>query len=219
MAEGNVGGGTGMVCNQFKGGTGTSSRRVTVLGSTYTVGVLVQCNYGGRGRLTVAGAPVGQEIPDLLPCYARLADGTWAGEPRVRVRAPAKPIGAIRARSSWSSPPTRRCFPTSSSGWPNAPRSASAEMGGIGGDSSGDIFIAFSTANPGAAHPIRWPRSHAIPNDRINPVFEGTVDATAEAIVNAMLAARTMTGADGWTVYALPHDRLVSILRKYGRIK
>jgi L-aminopeptidase/D-esterase-like protein len=90
-------------------------------------------------------------------------------------------------------------------------------MGGIGGDSSGDIFVAFSTANAGAEDPDKVATVKAIPNERINPVFEATIDATAEAILNAMLAAETMTGANGRTVYALPHDRLLQTLRKYGR--
>lgn len=91
-------------------------------------------------------------------------------------------------------------------------------MGGIGGDSSGDIFLAFSTGNPGAHPDTGQATASFVPNAAINPVFEATIDATAEAILNAMLAAETMTGADGYTVFALPHDRLVAALRKYGRL-
>ncbi len=217
VPEGNVGGGTGMVCNQFKGGTGTSSRRVDVLDRAYTVGVLVQCNYGGRSRLTIAGVPVGKEIPDRLPCYAALPDGVHRGQPacetgRGEDRGDQGSIIVVIATDAPLLPHQLKRI---------AKRAALGigKLGGIGGDSSGDIFIAFSTANPHASNPDRVVTVDAIPNDRINPLFEATIDATAESIVNAMLAARTMTGANGRRVYELPHDRLVSVLRKYGRIK
>jgi len=217
VPEGNVGGGTGMVCNQFKGGTGTSSRRLEILGTPYTVGVLVQCNYGGRDRLTVAGVPIGKEIPDLLPCYARLGDGTYARPDRHcdaggEDRGDQGSIIVVVATDVPLLPhQLKRVVKRAALGI--------GRMGGIGGDSSGDIFIAFSTANPGVEAPDRVVSVQAIPNERINSVFEATIDATAEAILNAMLAAETMTGADGLTVYALPHDRLLSSLRKYGRIR
>lgn len=217
VAEGNVGGGTGMVCNQFKGGTGTASRRIFVLGQGYTVGVLVQCNYGGRARLTVAGVPVGQEIADLLPCFARLTDGTWAGTPACESGAgeDTGDQGSIIVVVATDVPllphQLKRVVKRAALGI--------GVMGGIGGDSSGDIFIAFSTANPGAAVADRIASLQAIPNETINPVFEATVDATAESILNAMLAAETMTGANGRRVHALPHARLMSVLRKYGRAK
>lgn len=216
VPEGNVGGGTGMVCHQFKGGTGTSSRRISVLDTPYTVGVLVQCNYGGRPRFAVAGAPVGLEIADLLPCYARLPDGTWAGARRCEAgqgqdRGDAGSIIVVVATDVPLLPhQLKRVVKRAALGI--------GRMGGIGGDSSGDIFLAFSTANPGAEAADRVVTVQAIPNERINPVFEATIDATAEAILNAMLAAETMTGANGYTVHALPHDRLVAALRKYGRI-
>ena len=219
VPEGNVGGGTGMTCNQFKGGTGTSSRRITVLGQTYHVGVLVQCNYGGRPRFSVAGVPVGQEIPDLLPCFSPLPDGTVAG------RAPCTPsggggedmgdMGSIIVVVATDAPllphQLKRVVKRAALGI--------GRMGGIGGDSSGDIFIAFSTANPGADRPDKIATVQAIPNETINPVFEATIDATSEAILNAMLAAETMTGANGRRVFALPHDRLLAALRKYSRIR
>lgn len=217
VPEGNVGGGTGMTCHQFKGGTGTSSRRIDVLGQSYVVGVLVQCNYGGRPRFAVAGVPVGKEIPDLLPCFAPLADGT-------QVRKPAcaggggedlGDLGSIIVTVATDAPllphQLKRVVKRAALGI--------GRMGGIGGDSSGDIFIAFSTANPGADAADKVATVQSIPNDVINPVFEATIDATSEAILNAMLAARTMTGADGRRVYALPHDRLLAALRKYGRIR
>ncbi|MGQ0702324.1 MAG: DmpA family aminopeptidase [Gemmatimonadales bacterium] len=216
VREGNVGGGTGMVCHGFKGGTGTASRRITVLSVSYTIGVLVQCNYGGRQRFAVAGAPVGREIPDLLPCYARLPDGTWAGEPhceagRGRGQEDQGSIIVVIATDVPLLPhQLKRVVKRAALGI--------GRMGGIGGNSSGDIFVAFSIANPGAEATGRVVSVQAIPNERINPVFEATIDATAEAILNAMLAAETMTGANGFTVHALPRDRLLAALRKYGRV-
>ncbi len=216
VAEGNVGGGTGMVCNQFKGGTGTSSRRITILRQTYTVGVLVQCNYGGRPRLSVAGVPIGREIPDLLPCDARLPDGTLAGR---------NDCASGRGEDSGDQGSIIVVVATDAPLLPHqlkrvVKRAALGigRMGGIGGDSSGDILIAFSTANPGADVADHIVTVQGLPNDQINPVFEATIDATSEAILNAMLAAETMTGADGRRVYALPHDRLLAALRKYGRM-
>jgi len=219
VPEGNVGGGTGMTCNQFKGGTGTSSRRITVLGNTYHVGVLVQCNYGGRPRLSVAGVPVGQEIPDLLPCFAPLSDGTLAGRPACQTDGSGGrdggDMGSIIVVVATDAPllphQLKRVVKRAGLGI--------GRMGGIGGDSSGDIFIAFSTANAGADAPATIATVQSIPNETINPVFEATIDATSEAILNAMLAAETMTGANGRRVHALPHDRLLAALRKYGRIR
>jgi L-aminopeptidase/D-esterase-like protein len=220
VPEGNVGGGTGMRCHQFKGGTGTSSRRVTVRARPYTFGVLVQCNYGGRPRFSVAGVPVGEEIRDLLPCYAALPDGTTAGRPACAV-----PAGDD-ARASADQGSIIVVLATDAPLLPHqlkrVARRASlgiGRMGGIGGNSSGDIFIAFSTANPGADADTGVVVLSAIPNDVIDPFFEAAIDATSEAILNAMLAAETMTGANGYTVFALPHDRLLAALRKYGRVK
>jgi L-aminopeptidase/D-esterase-like protein len=216
VPEGNVGGGTGMVCNQFKGGTGTSSRRITVLRASYTVGVLVQCNYGGRARFSVAGVPVGQEIPDLLPCYAPLPDGSFAGDRHCPTGGEdLGDRGSIIVVIATDAPllphQLKRVVKRAGLGI--------GRMGGLGGNSSGDIFIAFSTANSSADRADSLVSWQAIPNEQINPLFEATVDATSEAILNAMLAAETMTGADGRRVYALPHDRLLAALRKYGRIR
>ncbi|MFN0177521.1 MAG: P1 family peptidase [Gemmatimonadales bacterium] len=215
VPEGNVGGGTGMTCHQFKGGTGTSSRRITVVGSDYTVGVLVQCNYGSRRRFTVAGVPVGREIPDLLPCFAPLADGTQARTPGCAAgpRSDSDGEGSIIVVVATDAPllphQLKRVVKRAALGV--------GRMGGMGEDSSGDIFIAFSTANAGADVSNRLAQVHALPNESINPVFEATIEATSEAILNAMLAATTMTGADGRTVFALPHDRLQAAMAKYGR--
>ncbi len=216
VPEGNVGGGTGMVCHQFKGGTGTSSRRISVLRRSYTVGVLVQCNYGGRPRFAVVGVPVGIEIPDLLPCYAPLPEGGSAGSPQCGSGGEdLGDQGSIIVVVATDAPllphQLKRVVKRAALGI--------GRMGGIGGNSSGDIFIAFSTANSGADRADSVVSWQAIPNEQINPVFEATVDATAEAILNAMLAAETMTGADGRRVYALPHDRLLTALRKYGRLR
>ncbi len=217
VPEGNVGGGTGMVCHQFKGGTGTSSRLVAAGGRTYTLGVLVQCNYGGRGRLAVAGVPVGQEIRDLLPCYAPLPGGEFAGQPRCGSgpgEAGPDDQGSIIVAIATDAPllphQLRRVVRRAALGI--------GRMGGIGGNSSGDIFVAFSTANRGADRSDSLVSWTALPNEQINPLFEATIDATAEAILNAMLAAETMTGANGRRVHALPHDRLLAALRKYARI-
>jgi D-aminopeptidase len=221
VAEGNVGGGTGMTCHAFKGGTGTSSRRITVSGRPYTMGVLVQCNYGGRARFSVAGAPVGEEIRDLLPCYAPLPDGSTAGRPACAASSgggdagPDADLGSIIVVLATDAP----LLPHQLKRIARRAALGIGRMGGIGGNSSGDIFLAFSTANPGAAADTGLVALAAIPNDLINPLFEAAIDATSEAILNAMLAAETMTGANGYRVYALPHDRLIAALRKYGRIK
>jgi len=223
VPEGNVGGGTGMTCHQFKGGTGSSSRRIAVSGRPYTLGVLVQCNYGGRARFSVAGVPVGEEIPDLLPCYATLSGGGTVGQPACSSRTGGDATGADPNADQGS---IIVVLATDAPLLPHqlkriARRAALGigRMGGIGGNSSGDIFLAFSTANSNAAADTGLVSLTAIPNDVINPLFEAAIDATSEAILNAMLAAETMTGADGYTVYALPHDRLIAALRKYGRIK
>jgi len=197
VPEGNVGGGTGMIVHEFKGGTGTSSRRMEIHKATYTVGVLVQANYGSRSQLTIAGVPVGREIQDLMP-QVRKGDG-----------------GSIIAVIATDAPllphQLKRIAERASLGV--------GKTGGLGGNGSGDIFIAFSTANPGAHSSSSLASLEMLPNDRINPLFAATVEATEEAIVNAMIAAETMEGVNGQTVYAIPHERLRSILKKYNRLK
>ncbi len=194
VAEGNVGGGTGMICHEFKGGIGTASRKLAEKDGGYTVGVLVQCNYGLRRHLRVAGVPVGQEIREQL-VYEQ---DTGSIIIVVGTDAPLLPHQLKRL----------------------ARRAALglARNGSISGNSSGDIFIAFSTANRGAAQPTGLPQLTMVPNDRIAPLFEATVEATEEAIINALVAAETMTGADDHKVIALPHDRLQQILKKYNRL-
>src|SRR2546425_334560 len=200
VAEGNVGGGTGMICNQFKGGIGTASRRLPAAtgGAGDTVGVLVQCNYGSRPRPSIAGVPIRQEIPDLLPTR-----DTMPGE-----------RGSVIIVIATDAP----LLPHQLQRLPKPASPGAGRPGGPGGNPSGDIFVAFSTANPGAAKPDANVSVTMVPNERITPLFEATVQATEEAIVNAMVAAETMTGINGLRVYALPHDRLRVALRKYNRL-
>lgn len=192
VAEGNVGGGTGMVVHQFKGGIGTSSR---LLPSGHTLGVLVQANYGGRDRFSVAGVPVGKEIPDLLPNYDVL------------------PRGSIIVVVATDAPLLPRQLQRLAERVPLA----IGRMGGLGENSSGDIFIAFSTGNENAWAGGPGATIETFLNDRMNALFEATVQATEEAILNAMVAAETMVGRDGLVAHALPHDRLQAALEKYGR--
>jgi L-aminopeptidase/D-esterase-like protein len=214
VAEGSVGGGTGMVCHQFKGGIGTASRK---LPDGYTVGVLVQCNYGLRRDLRVAGVPVGLEIGDLMPCSAAREPSARSGRPPCDGSAPSRDDrseeGSIIIVIATDAPllphQLKRIATRASLGV--------ARSGGYGGNSSGDIFVAFSTANPRTFGDTGIARLEMMPNARINPLFYATVQATEEAILNAMLAAETMTGANDLRVHALPADRLRAALKKYGR--
>ena len=228
VREGNVGGGTGMTCHGFKGGTGTASRVLERATGGYTVGVLVQCNYGQRRRLAIAGVPVGQEITDLVRCYAGREPPSrpWLRSLPACGRASGKAVGAAtEAAVPGGMGSIIIVVATDAPLLPHqlervATRASLGvgRMGGLGENSSGDIFIAFSTANPRAAADTGVATLAMLPNDLINPIFEATVQATEEAIVNAMLAAETMTGADSIRTYALPHDRLRAVLRKYNRL-
>ncbi|HJR67332.1 MAG TPA: P1 family peptidase [Gemmatimonadaceae bacterium] len=218
VAEGNVGGGTGMRCHGFKGGIGTASRRVDPRMGGWTVGVLVQCNYGARRELRVAGVPVGEEITDLLSCIASADRTIRPGVPRCDAGASAPReeddgAGSIIIVIATDAPllphQLKRVVTRAALGV--------GRMGGKGENSSGDIFIAFSTANARTAGDTGVVQAAMLPNARINPLFYATVQATEEAILNAMLAAETMTGADDLRVHALPHDRLLAAMRKYGR--
>jgi len=200
VEEGAVGGGTGMVCNGFKGGIGTSSRRLTEKDGGYLVGVLVQCNYGRRQNLRIAGIPVGREIESEDP-YAWLpSDAAEYGSIIVVVatNAPLLPhqLKRIARRVSLGI----------------------GRTGSIAGNGSGDIFIAFSTANPGASEADRLVDVRMVPNEKLDPLFAATVEATEEAVVNAMVAATDMTGINGHHVRALPHDQLRAVLSKYNRL-
>jgi len=198
VPEGNVGGGTGMVCYGFKGGIGTSSRK---LAGGYTVGVLVQCNCGSRRQLRIGGLPVGQEIADNLPV---------AGVPHAFRDDTGSIIIVVATDAPLLPHQTKRLARRATMGL--------ARTGSTSGNGSGDIFIAFSTANPHAAAAQAPVNVSMLPNDAINGVFEAAVEATEEAIVNAMVGAETMTGIDGHKVSALPHDRLREVLKKYGRL-
>ncbi len=196
VAEGGVGGGTGMICHGFKGGIGTASRRLSANEGGYTVGVLVQANYGGRNTLTIAGVPVGREITDLRP--ARGSQGEGSSIVVVATDAPLLPQQLKRLA---------RRVPL-----------GVARVGGLGTNGSGDIFIAFSTANPGADVGRDVVQVEMLPNRRMNGLIQATVQATEEAIVNALIAGETITGINGNTVSGLPHDRLRDVLRKYNRL-
>ncbi len=215
VAEGNVGGGTGMSCLGFKGGIGTSSRRLTERQGGYNVGVLVQCNFGQRRLLRIAGVPVGQEITDLQPCY----DSPRLDSARVEQRCPRGYVpdrdqGSIIVIVGTDAPllphQLRRVARRASLGI--------GRMGGVAGAGSGDLFVAFSTAPTRAADTSRVAEVGMLRDDRIDPVYEATVQATEEAIINSMLAARTMKGADDLVVHALPHGRLRGLMDKYGRL-
>jgi D-aminopeptidase len=200
VTEGNVGGGTGMICNEFKGGIGTSSRKLEEKFGGYTVGVLVQCNYGVRPNLRIAGVPVGKEIPEER-AYATTSFNEADRGSIIVVVATDAPLLAHQLK---------RIAHRVTLGL--------GRNGSISGDGSGDIFIAFSTANPGAAFANHVVDLKMLPNEKIEPLFAATVQATEEAIINAMVAAETMTGIENHKVIALPHDRLRAVLKKYNRL-
>jgi len=213
VAEGNVGGGTGMICHEFKGGIGTASRVVPGDMGGWTVGVLVQANYGRRGLLRIDGVPVGEAIPT-----------SEVPSPHSRVRRgladPPPGAGSIIGIVATDAP----LLPNQCARLAQRAGLGVARMGGYGATSSGDIFLAFATGNRGM--PASEDRSspaplnlRALPDPALDPLLEATVEATEEAIVNAMVAAETMTGRDGHTARRLPHDRLVEVMRQYGRLR
>jgi len=203
LKEGNVGGGTGMMCLGFKGGTGTASRVLKIKDKEYTLGVLVQSNFGAKYNFTIAGVPVGRELMDTLRSEFKAPPAYQEGDGSIIVvvatDAPLLPhqLKRIAAR---------------------VPIGV-GRVGGRGENSSGDIFIAFSTANPGAYSRKDVTQVESLSNDLINPLFEATVQATEEAVINAMVAARTMEGINGNKSYALPHKATLRVLKKYNRIK
>jgi D-aminopeptidase len=200
VEEGNVGGGTGMICDEFKGGIGTASRKVDTKIGEYTVGTLVQCNYGRRSDLRIAGVPVGREIPED-PAYASTSFSEVERGSIIVIVATDAPLLSHQLKRL-----ARRVA------------LGLGRNGSISGNGSGDIFIAFSTANFGAALPDSLVHLTMIPNDRLDPVFAATVQATEEAVINAMVAAETMTGIENHKVIALPHDKLREVLKKYNRL-
>jgi len=200
VREGNVGGGTGMVCYGFKGGIGTSSRKLAETQGGYTVGVLVQCNCGSRRQLRIGGLPVGEELA--------------ANPPRASAEWPYREdVGSIIIVVATDAP----LLPHQVQRLARRATMGLARTGSTSGNGSGDIFIAFSTANPGAAGANGPVNVRMLPNESLNPVFEATVQATEEAIINAMVGAETMSGAHGSKVTALPHDQVREILKKHGR--
>jgi L-aminopeptidase/D-esterase-like protein len=201
VEEGSVGGGTGMICNGYKGGIGSSSRVLNAKDGGYTVGVLVQCNYGTRDNLRIAGVSVGREIPAPEPYVFMPSDIAERGSIIVVVATDAPLLAHQLKRLA------RRVT------------LALGRNGSISGNDSGDIFIAFSTANSGAAAAARVVDLKMLPNDALDPVFRATVEATEEAIVNALVAAQDMTGIDDHRVIALPHAALRAVLKKYGRLQ
>jgi D-aminopeptidase len=211
IAEGNVGGGTGMVCHEFKGGTGTASRVVDSAAGGWTVGVLVQANYGRRSWLRVDGVPVGQAIPlEEVPTPYRPED---EDEP------PTAGSGSIIVIVATDAP----LLPHQCERLAQRAGLGIARMGGTGAHSSGDLFLSFATGNRGLPNTsfARDPRLavdvRTVNDHAIGPLFDGVIEATEEAILNAMLAAETMTGRDGITAHALPADRLVEIMTRHGR--
>ncbi len=194
VAEGNVGGGTGMICHGFKGGIGTASRKIDEKSGGYTVGVLAQCNHGGRQQLRIAGAPVGLELTDEV--LKKEDQGSVIVV--VATDAPLLPHQLKRL--------TRRVS------------MGLARNGSVAGNGSGDIFIAFSTANPEAAKSSGVAKLDMLANEDMNALFGATVQAVEETIVNALIAAETMTGIDGHKVIAIPHQPLQQILKKYNRL-
>ena len=201
IEEGSVGGGTGMVCYEFKGGSGTASRQIEIKAgkdkpaAKYTVGVFVQANFGRRPLLTIAGVPVGKEIP-----------GTVYGEDTGSC------IAIVATDAPLLSNQLQRLARRVSLGL--------ARTGTISGNGSGDLFVAFSTANPNVWAPDQVTHTvQTIPNDLMDPLFAGTVQAVEEAVVNALVDNETMTGADNHRVEALPHDKLEPLLKKYNRFQ
>lgn len=205
LAEGNVGGGTGMMCLGFKGGTGTASRLVRLKDTTYTLGVLVQSNFGSRRNLAVAGVPVGMELMDTLnnvfnaPPQSRRQEGDGSIIVIVATDAPLLPHQLKRLAQ-------------------RVPLGIGL-VGGRGSNGSGDIFLAFSTANEDAFNRDANTRVETVSNDQITPLLEATVQAVEEAIINAMVAAETMEGINGNKAHALPHDLLRETLSKYNRLQ
>ncbi|MEM7706907.1 MAG: P1 family peptidase [Pseudomonadota bacterium] len=212
VAEGNVGGGTGMICNEFKGGIGTSSRQFTVGAERYTLGVLVQCNYGRRDWLRIAGVPVGRKISGAEICYETAvpegrteslcgADGEGSSRPE---------LGSIIVVVATDAP----LLPHQLKRVAHRVTLGLGRLGSSASDSSGDIFIAFSTANK-VSFDEKPSLVRTLANPGLTPAFVATVEATEEAVVNAMVAAETMVGADRYRVPRLPHEELIRVLRSH----
>jgi D-aminopeptidase len=209
VEEGGVGGGTGMMCYNFKGGIGTASRVLDKRAGGYTVGVLVQCNHGSRNQLTIAGVPVGKALQDTLAFTIDKQPLGLASTP------PREETGSIIVVLATDAP----LLPGQLKRLAQRIPLGVTRTGGIGGNGSGDIFIAFSTANPHAFSNTDNANVTTIPNEHINALFTATIEATEEAIVNALFAGKTLTGINGNTVYGMPKDAVLSLLKKYKRLK
>ncbi|WKZ35504.1 MAG: P1 family peptidase [Anaerolineales bacterium] len=203
IKEGNIGGGTGMLCYEFKGGTGTASRKLPKKLGGWTVGALVQANFGRRYQLTIAGAPLGRHFKHDAPFTSgenpfRQDDGSL--------------IVIIATDAPLLPHQLKRVAKRATIGM--------ARTGSMGGNGSGDIFLAFSTANPQTAHGDKMGLSNiqTLSNDHIDPIFSSAAYTTEEAIINAMIAAEDMDGHQGVSIKALPHEELVNLLRKYKRV-
>jgi len=209
VEEGGVGGGTGMMCYFFKGGIGTSSRVVDKKNGGYTVGVLVQSNHGSRGQLTIAGVPVGKALQDTLPFTI---DNQPTGTISTREKSETGSIIVVLATDAPLLPGQLKRLAQ------RIPLGVS-RTGGIGGNGSGDIFITFSTANKKAFSNEEEKQVTTLPNELMNQLFEATVQATEEAIINALFAGKTTVGINGNTVYGLPKEAVIRTLKKYNRVK
>jgi L-aminopeptidase/D-esterase-like protein len=203
IKEGNVGGGTGMMCLGFKGGSGSSSRVIKIKDSTYTLGVFVQSNFGRKRNLTIAGVPVGKELIDTLNNEFKAPPSYQPGDGSI--------IVVVATDAPVLPHQLKRVVQRVSLGI--------GQVGGQGTNGSGDIFIAFSTANSTAFQRENFTKVDVLPNDEINPLFEATIQATEEAIINAMVAADTMEGINGNKSYGLPHKLVMDVLKKYNRVK
>ena len=203
VAEGNIGGGTGMLTLGFKGGIGTSSRKVKINNKTYTLGAIVQSNFGSKRNLTISGVPIGKELKDTLNLVfnAPPANKRQEGD------------GSIIVIVATDAP----LFPHQLKRIAHRIPIGIGAVGGRGSNGSGDIFLAFSTANPKAFNRKNSGSVKTFPNDKITPLFEATVQVVEESIINAMIAAETMEGINNNKAYALPHGKLMEILKKYNR--
>lgn len=209
VEEGGVGGGTGMMCYNFKGGIGTASRVLDKKAGGYTVGVLVQCNHGSRSQLTIAGVPVGKELLDTLPyTIDQQSFGVTDALPRDET-------GSIIVILATDAP----LLPGQLKRLAQRIPLGITRTGGIGGNGSGDIFLAFSTANPDAFSNMEARQVTTLSNESINPLFAATIEATEEAIVNALFAGQILVGINGNTVHGLPKEAVIRLLKKYQRIQ
>ena len=203
VAEGNIGGGTGMLTLGFKGGIGTSSRKVKINNKTYTLGAIVQSNFGSKRNLTISGVPIGKELKDTLNLVFNASPANKRQEG----------AGSIIVIVATDAP----LFPHQLKRIAHRIPLGIGAVGGRGSNGSGDIFLAFSTANPKAFNRKNSGTVKTFPNDKISPLFEATVQVVEESIVNAMIAAETMEGINNNKAYALPHGKLMEILKKYNR--